>query len=305
MASTSVLLFIIVIFIREAKSNSFVKVNCTKEIIGGYDHQSLLNCVIQTSEVVKDPEIRGVTWGKKGNDKPVLVFDGDNIKPLSRYSFAEPSWNKKNMNISLLIHKTAVEDEGVYTCMVYTNSGTSYIETSLKVNARYTVPTFQSDPKTINLDTGGTLTCHSTGYPKGQLRWFDKDNKEWIKIPETEVTQTGSGLFSLSSTMTLVPRSIFTKYICKVFNAGGNIEAENTFEVKDPPSTGEQRGPGSDASALATKIGAPVVVIGSLIVGLLLILLVMHRRRSLRGQRAVPVQDCEEDCSLETIAMTA
>ena len=102
--------------------------------MGQYGQHSLLECAVKTSEGVTDVEIQAVSWRKEGVDDPLLVFhNGKLIKKQPGYSFAEPSWNTRNMNVSLHITDTAVEDQGVYTCMVMTDSGGETSETSLKV----------------------------------------------------------------------------------------------------------------------------------------------------------------------------
>lgn len=297
MASTGVLLYmsiIITVSFKIVKSNSFVQVHSKTQIIGQYDQQTRLDCIVHPSQSAKDPEIKVVIWTKEGKEESLLYYNRGDLTLSSGYSFAEPSWNKKNMNVSLLIHKTAVKDEGVYKCLVYTDSGYNSNFTSLSVTAKYTVPSFLPHPTTIDLNTDGTLTCKSTGYPKGQLRWFDKDGNKWTKSPETEVLRTENGLYSLSSTLTLQRGSMFSQYVCKVFNAAGDNEAEDSFTVPDKPVTeglGQGIGASHSSNNLATKVAAPLVVIGSLIVGLLLALL--YRRRSQSNHRPIPTRDRE------------
>lgn len=98
--------------------------------MGQYGQQSLLECVVKTTR--DDAEIRVVTWKKEGADDPLLVFHRGEMLPKGG-TFAEPSWNARNMNVSLLISNTAVEDEGDYKCMVLTDSGEGSGKTSLKV----------------------------------------------------------------------------------------------------------------------------------------------------------------------------
>uniref|UniRef100_A0A3Q3FPX5 Ig-like domain-containing protein n=1 Tax=Labrus bergylta TaxID=56723 RepID=A0A3Q3FPX5_9LABR len=195
----------------------FVKIHCKTQNIGQYEQESRLDCVIHYSKEVEDPEICG------------------KLTSLPGYSFAEPSWNNKNVNVSLLIHKTAVKDEGVYTCYVFTNSGFNINQTRLNVTAKYGVPTIQPQPQDIDLNTDGSLTCKSTGYPKGRLSWFDKDNKPWLEQPEVKVLKTENGLFILSSTLKIQGGSAFSNYTCKVFNARGDEEAEKSFTVQNKP----------------------------------------------------------------------
>ncbi|XP_028455726.1 CD276 antigen-like isoform X2 [Perca flavescens] len=290
MASIGILLFFTAIYIRTGNTNAgFVNVECQAEKVGQYGQQSLLQCVVKTTQDVVNPEIRVVTWTNE-TDHPLLVFHKGTSKPQQGYSFAEPSWNKRNMNVSLLITNTAVEHEGVYKCTVMTDSGDGEGSTSLKVTAKYNKPTIHSNPENITLNTNVTLMCNSDGgYPKGQLRWFNENNTESTNSSPMEAKQTESGLFNLSSNLSLLKGSIFTNYTCKVFNASGDKEEEATFEVQNPipaTQTEEELGP-------ASKIVAPVVVIGSLIVGLLLALLI-YRMRSQRDHRELPICDYDD-----------
>ncbi|XP_031144748.1 CD276 antigen homolog isoform X1 [Sander lucioperca] len=297
MASMGILLFFTAIYIRTRNTNAaYVNVECQTENVGQYGQQSLLQCVVKTSQDVVDPEIRVVLWKKEGVEKqvknnPLLLFNRGEIKLKPGYSFAEPSWNVRNMNVSLLITNTAVEQEGDYTCTVITNSGDSSSSTSLKVTAKYNKPTIHSNPETITVNTDVTLMCDSDGgYPKGQLRWFDENKTEWTKSSQMEAKLTESGLFHLSSKLSLLKGSIFTKYTCKVFNASGDKEEEATFEVQHAVTPGIQTGEGLGS---ASKI-APVVVIGSLIVGLLVLLaLLIYRKRSQRDHQGLTT--CDHD----------
>ncbi|XP_065815378.1 programmed cell death 1 ligand 1 isoform X2 [Labrus bergylta] len=289
MASAGFLLLTLAV-LNSASSQTFVKIHCKTQNIGQYEQESRLDCVIHYSKEVEDPEIVVVTWSREGVEEPVLKYENGKLTSLPGYSFAEPSWNNKNTDVSLLIHKTAVKDEGVYTCYVTTDSGYNKNQTRLSVTAKYGVPTIQPQPQDIDLNTDGSLTCKSTGYPKGRLSWFDKDNKPWLDQPEVEVLKTENGLFILSSTLKIQRGSAFSQYTCKVFNARGDEEAEKSFTVQDkPPSArGLEQGAKDTKDSnriLATKIVAPVLVVGSLIVGLLLLLL--YNRRSQRDHQVV------------------
>lgn len=111
---------------------------CKTENVGQYGQKSLLECVINTAQEIGKAEIRVVTWKKDEN--PLLVFVDGQTKSEGPYSFAEPSWNSNNMNVSLLITNTAVDNEGVYTCMVITDSGDGFSDTSFKVTGESPQP---------------------------------------------------------------------------------------------------------------------------------------------------------------------
>uniref|UniRef100_A0A4W6FS85 Ig-like domain-containing protein n=1 Tax=Lates calcarifer TaxID=8187 RepID=A0A4W6FS85_LATCA len=235
MASTGTLFLIFAVtFIREGNAqNTFVNVNC-KENVGQYGQQSLLECIVQTTSEASDIQIRVVTWRRQGADKPALVFHDGRIDPKSSFTFAEPSWNNKNMNVSVLIPNTRVADNGRYTCMVMTNSGDGKGEVNLKVTAKYSEPIISSIPEKITPGSNGELTCETHGgYPKGDIRWFVNDNTDWTKSSKMEVKGAQDGLLHLSSKLPLLHGSIFSKYTCIVYNATGGKEAEAVF-IPDP-----------------------------------------------------------------------
>uniref|UniRef100_A0A3P8RKW6 Ig-like domain-containing protein n=1 Tax=Amphiprion percula TaxID=161767 RepID=A0A3P8RKW6_AMPPE len=284
MASSGIFFFtLIAVWVAAGNAkNPFIKVECNTENIGEHGHQSLLECAVKTTKEVVGAVIRVVTWTKEGVDDPLLVFNRGELRREPGYRFAEPSWDENNMNISLLIARTAVADDGDYTCMVITDSGDDNILTRLKVKATYRDPTIRSIPEKISEDADNDLICNADGgYPKGQLRWFDENNVEWTRSAEMDVRQTDNGLFQLSSKLTLLKGSRFSKYTCVVFNATGGKGGSTTFEI---PPTSRGQGQDIEGTGLSSKIAAPVIVIGSLIVGLLLALLI-YRRRSQMARR--------------------
>lgn len=89
-----------------------------------------------------------------------------------------------------------------------------------------------STPERLTGDTDGVLTCTSEGgYPEGKLRWFDEHNAEWTKSAEMQAVKMKDGLFRLSSSLTLLRGSTFSKYTCMVYNHSGGKEEEFLFEI--------------------------------------------------------------------------
>uniref|UniRef100_A0A669BIW4 Uncharacterized LOC100694338 n=1 Tax=Oreochromis niloticus TaxID=8128 RepID=A0A669BIW4_ORENI len=242
MASSGIIVFIFtVLCICAVKSGGFVKVESKAENVGHYGQQSLLECVVKTTEDVIDPTIHVVAWKKLTSPEDegdlVLGFNRGKLdQPKRGYKFADPLWDEKNMNVSLLITNTAVADDGYYSCMVITDSGDDKAVTTLKVQARYSILTVYSIPEKIVPNKDSTLICESHGgYPRGTLRWFDEENHEWTGSSEMEATQSDDGLFQLTSRLSLLRGSTFPKYTCAVFNASGGKEDEFTFETNIPP----------------------------------------------------------------------
>nr|XP_029131579.1 uncharacterized protein LOC109975834 isoform X2 [Labrus bergylta] len=135
MASAGFLLLTLAVLNSAGSSQGygFVKIHCKTQNIGQYEQESRLDCVIHYSGEVKDPEILVVIWSREGFEEPILKYENGKLTSLPGYSFAEPSWNNKNVNVSLLIHKTAVKDEGDYTCYVCTDGGFNTNQTRLNV----------------------------------------------------------------------------------------------------------------------------------------------------------------------------
>ncbi|TKS67984.1 CD276 antigen 4Ig-B7-H3 B7 -like protein 3 [Collichthys lucidus] len=284
MASIRVFIFISTL-VAAARSAGFVSVKCNTENVGQFGQQVMVDCVVQLKPEAADAEIKVVNW-KNRDDKTLLEFyRGETEASNERYSFAEPSWNNKNLNVSLLISNAAVEDEGAYTCIVETDSGGDTVSTSLEIRAKYNRPTVTSTPERLSGDSDGVLTCRSEGgYPEGSLRWFDEHNAEWTKSAVMRMEKTKDGLFGLSSSLTLLRGSTFSQYTCVVYNHSGGREDEVLFEI-NPHNDRQGQGPGKQVNP-ASNIVAPVVVIGSLIVGLL-ILLVVRRRRNRRCSSSI------------------
>lgn len=98
--------------------------------------------------------------------------------------------------------------------------------------AKYNEPMIHSIPEKITRDEDVTLICTSEGgYPKGRLRWFDEHGIEWPESSPLQVEKATNGLFKLTSRLSLLKNTIFSKYTCKVFNASGAKEGETALEI--------------------------------------------------------------------------
>lgn len=108
----------------------FVKVECKEEYHGVYGQQSLLQCNVKA---VQNVTISTVTWKRVEVDTLLLEYHEDTFNLIPGFKFAEPSWNKNNTNVSLLLTNTKMADKGVYECMVRTDRGDDIATTSLSV----------------------------------------------------------------------------------------------------------------------------------------------------------------------------
>uniref|UniRef100_A0A8C8G844 Ig-like domain-containing protein n=1 Tax=Oncorhynchus tshawytscha TaxID=74940 RepID=A0A8C8G844_ONCTS len=214
---------------------SFVKLECNEEYHGVYGQQSLLQCNVKAVENVT---ILTVTWKRVEADPLLLEFHKDTSNLTPGFKFAEPSWNKDNMNVSLLLTKTKMADKGVYECMVTTDRGDDTATTSLSVTAKYITPTMSSIPETnIKENTDVTIFCNSTGGQQtGLIWWFDQDGYNWTHRTELVAKETDDGLFSLSSKFTVQKAtSSYTNYTCKVLNSNGAEEGVASFVIQLAP----------------------------------------------------------------------
>ncbi|XP_061839695.1 CD276 antigen homolog [Nerophis lumbriciformis] len=267
MASASMLLWLLIAICvsgQTTMTNAFVKLECKTDNVGKYGHQSMLNCGIITSEEAKNATVMMVYWKK--DDDVLLTFENpDNYSKKARFSFTE-SW-LKNMNVSLLIANMSVADEGEYTCVVITRRGMDETSTNLYVAARYSQPTILSTPMDVSPKSQVTLTCSSEGYPMARLGWFFGPTRKEIRSNKTEANVTQNGLFHLSSKLNVPPEENASEYTCVVFNtAGGQYGNATLLSSKKSASLGKPK-QGTD---LVTKIMAPLVVLGTIIIGLLL-----------------------------------
>ncbi|XP_012728620.2 CD276 antigen isoform X1 [Fundulus heteroclitus] len=291
-------LFVLLFIPLCSAADSFVKVVCDRSNVAQFGHQSMLTCVVDTTQNIPDLKITLVVWRKgtkgiKGIVPPVVVYDARNdpgeLKILQEgYTFADTNFN--NRNVSLLISNTKVEDEGEYSCEVTTDSGSSSATTRLKVTARYNYPTADKTLEKGRSNVDQTLVCNASGgYPEGQLRWFDNYKTDWTKSAKLTVTKDENGLFMLSSELHLLKGSIFPEYTCVVYNASGGKEGSISIPTEH---TGA-----SKANPATSTIIAPVVVIGSLIVGLLLAVIICKKRSQQQERRpsTLPLMGTRDD----------
>lgn len=112
---------------------------------------------------------------------------------------------------------------------------------SSTLSAKYSEPKiiFKLEKNSKNVE--GVLECNSTGYPKGQLRWFDVHNKEWTNSATMDSEKTKDGRIQLSSRLPLLRGSNFS-FTCAVFNATGSRESNVTCPDRHSGIVGQQKG---------------------------------------------------------------
>lgn len=102
-------------------------------------------------------------------------------------------------------------------------------------SAKYTEPTIEVIEKRSRNEYE-VLECKSTGYPEGQLCWFDQDGYNWTSSATVESKKMNDGRIELTSRMRLLEGSKFN-FECAVFDAAGNKVHQVSL-----PETGEVKG---------------------------------------------------------------
>ncbi|XP_007569652.1 CD276 antigen homolog isoform X1 [Poecilia formosa] len=283
MASRAPLFLLVICFCCcSGHAKSFIKVVCDTTITGQVAHQSMLTCKVETTQEIPDLNIAVVVWKKPGDDQFLSALDR---RPDKKNKF--PPGYKVTLNdrtVSLVITDPKVKDEGVYSCLVMTDSGNAETTTHFKVTAKYEAPSVDSIDEKVVPNAHKSLICKATGgYPEGKLRWFDEKKTEWTKSAEpTIVNQTEDGLLEISSKLPLMKLSTSDEYTCVVYNASDGKEGSATIRTDDPDHDPSTQNPSKTS---LSAIIAPVLVIGSLIVGLLLALLICRRRSQQKNRR--------------------
>uniref|UniRef100_A0A4W5KDH0 Ig-like domain-containing protein n=1 Tax=Hucho hucho TaxID=62062 RepID=A0A4W5KDH0_9TELE len=192
-------------------SETFVKLECKEEYHGVHGQQSLLQCNVKA---VQNVTILTVTWKNMKADTLLLEYHKDKSNLTPGFKFAEPSWNKNNMNVSLLLTNTKMADKGLYECMVRTDCGDAIATTSLRVTAMYKSPTISSSPENcIKQNTDVTIFCNSTGGLTSLAQTAQGVLNFW---PKRQTTNLSSKLTVLKATY-----SGSTNYSCTVHNTNG------------------------------------------------------------------------------------
>ncbi|XP_067114977.1 programmed cell death 1 ligand 2 isoform X2 [Osmerus mordax] len=259
----------------------FLSLDCPTEHHGVYGQRSLVKCIAKAN-LGEIPTIKHLVWKKGG--EILLMFTTGNLMGKDGVQFADPDW-KVNMNMSLLLTNTKMSDMGEYECMVLTDIGYQKAKTNLSVTAKYQTPTMNSiQGANIKDNTDVTLFCNATGGDQiGSIQWFDEFGKNWTPNSELVGSKTENGLSNLSSRLVLKDPS--SNYTCLVFNARGVQEGKASLSLQIMSGRDDQ-----NSGDLHARYVAPLVIIGSLIVGLLVTVLICRRRsRKARRPSAAPL----------------
>lgn len=188
--------------------------------------------------------------------------------------------------IKLKISRLQISDSGTYQCIVKTDDGADYIETTLSVKAPY-----KTVSKHLQKAADGEqllLTCQSEGHPRTAAVW--RDGHAQAINSSTSFELTPQQLFRASSQIH-VPSALRNNYTCS-FPHGGNSA---TFHI-----TGD--GPVATDGRKETLLVA--LTVAGLVTAAIAAALVHRQQRRKKSQRkgeGAPgtsvrlAQDCPED----------
>ncbi|KAJ7311181.1 hypothetical protein JRQ81_006789 [Phrynocephalus forsythii] len=121
-------------------------------------------------------------------------------------------------NVSLLLRRVRISDEGSFTCFVRVRDYSSAAVT-LQVAAFYSKPNLNLEPNK-NLKPGdlATVTCHTfSGYPEATVLWHDGQGNNITENITTSQVANEEGLFDVRSVLRVVLEPNST-YSCLVKN---------------------------------------------------------------------------------------
>nr|XP_060611245.1 CD276 antigen [Anolis sagrei ordinatus]XP_060611247.1 CD276 antigen [Anolis sagrei ordinatus] len=121
-------------------------------------------------------------------------------------------------NVSLLLRRIQISDEGSFTCFVRVRDYSS-AAVALQVAAFYSKPNLNLEPNK-NLKPGDlvTMTCHTfSGYPEAMVLWHDGQGNNITENITTSQVANEEGLFDVRSVLRVVLEPNST-YSCLVKN---------------------------------------------------------------------------------------
>ncbi|XP_072538916.1 uncharacterized protein [Salminus brasiliensis] len=243
-----------------------------------------ISCLFRTSlGIDQDIIINTVFVYKNGQKDPLFTIKNSGGSGDPRFRLPSVS------DPSLELTDTALTDEGEYLYMLSTNRG--IIKDGvfrISVTAKYSQPTMKSWPEKIVEGQGANLYCNvSGGYPAGVIHWFDQVDTDWTKSATLTIKEGEDKLLQMSSKLSFTKFDLsWAPFRCVVLNSRNVQEGESTFQPEGLRDASVE----DKDKQLSTNIVAPVVVIGSLLVGLLLVILLRGRcGRPSRRPSTVPI----------------
>ncbi|XP_077774335.1 butyrophilin subfamily 2 member A2-like [Podarcis muralis] len=234
-SSTTVCILIFLQISHVLTVGRFVIIPPENPIVGFLGKEVILPCQLTTSSIPESTSIQ-VQWilDKSSEKIDVKSYYGRNRPETQdnryrgRAELSRTDLSKGNM--SLILKKTHLNDQGNYTCMVFLGDWYEEVVVELLLAAKGTEPTIALvDYK----GWGIGLTCSSNGwYPKPKAFWLDSEGKVRSKQSDTTITETKTGNFSVSSSVT-TESGVDHEVSCKIINELLGMESESRILISD------------------------------------------------------------------------
>uniref|UniRef100_A0A669QZP4 Uncharacterized protein n=1 Tax=Phasianus colchicus TaxID=9054 RepID=A0A669QZP4_PHACC len=205
----------------------------SSSITGVIGEEVILPCYVVPENI---PEIFSVQWifNAKSEKITVSTYNGKNKneKQDEKYQGRTELFHSefKTGNMSLHLKNIRSSDKGLYTCVVSFNDEYHDELIELQVGAKGGVPSiFLRSPK----KQGIGLTCHADGwFPKPEVIWLDGQGQIRKELSTTKVMMMPSGLYSVLSSMNLIPGSDM-EVSCRIVNSLLKTMSESRVLISD------------------------------------------------------------------------
>ncbi|XP_031470074.1 butyrophilin subfamily 3 member A2-like [Phasianus colchicus] len=214
-------------------TGQFISYPPSSSITGVIGEEVILPCYVVPENI---PEIFSVQWifNAKSEKITVSTYNGKNKneKQDEKYQGRTELFHSefKTGNMSLHLKNIRSSDKGLYTCVVSFNDEYHDELIELQVGAKGGVPSiFLRSPK----KQGIGLTCHADGwFPKPEVIWLDGQGQIRKELSTTKVMMMPSGLYSVLSSMNLIPGSDM-EVSCRIVNSLLKTMSESRVLISD------------------------------------------------------------------------
>uniref|UniRef100_A0A670JFR5 Butyrophilin subfamily 1 member A1 n=1 Tax=Podarcis muralis TaxID=64176 RepID=A0A670JFR5_PODMU len=193
----------------------------------------ILPCQLTTSSIPESTSMQ-VQWilDKSSEKIDVKSYYGRNRPETQdnryrgRAELSRTDLSKGNM--SLILKKTHLSDQGNYTCIVFLGDWYDEVVVELVLAAKGTEPTIAL----VGYKGWGiSLTCSSNGwYPKPKAFWLVSEGKVRSKQSDTTITETKAGNFTVSSSI-ITDSGVDHEVSCKIINELLEMESESRILI--------------------------------------------------------------------------
>lgn len=214
-------------------TGQFISYPPSSSITGVIGEAVILPCYVVAEKI---PEIFSVQWIFNGQSEKITVitYDGKNKneKQDERYQGRTELFHSEFEagNMSLHLKNIRSSDKGLYTCVVSFNDEYHDVLIELQVAAKGGVPSiFLRSPR----KQGIVLTCQADGwFPKPEVIWLDGQGQIRKELSTTKVMMMPSGLYSVLSSMNLIPGSDM-EVSCRIVNNLLKTMSESRVLISD------------------------------------------------------------------------